>query len=88
MAMAVLYRLVEETSMNFKSFFAPKVAIRLTEDLNGFVCTVRRGVFRKESTAFSLSPNRNALPEALPYGVRGNPTYPVVVLRPRERGPR
>jgi len=74
--------------MNFKSFFAPEVDIRLTEDLNGFVCTVRRGVFRKKSIEFSLSPNRNVLPEALPYNARGNPTYPVVVLRPRERSPR
>jgi len=74
--------------MNFKSFFVRKVGIRLTEDLNGFVCTVRRGVFRKESIVFSLSPNRNVLPEALPYNARGNPTYPVVVLRPQQKDPR
>jgi len=87
MAMAVRYRPVEETSMNFKSFFAPKVGIRLTEDLNGFVCTVRRGVFRKESTAFSVNLNRNVPPEVLPRSVRRNPSYPVIMLRSQQRGP-
>jgi hypothetical protein len=51
--------------MNFKAFFAPEVGIRLTEDLNGFVCTVRRGLFRKESSEFVFNPNLDYLPEPL-----------------------
>ena len=73
--------------MDFKTFFAPEIGIRLTEDLNGFVCTARRGVFRKESTTFFLDPNRNVSPEPLPHSVQRNRVYRVVVLRPQERDP-
>jgi hypothetical protein len=84
----VLYGRVEGMSMNFKTFFAPEVGIRLTEDLDGFVCTVRRRLFRKESTTFSLDPNDNCSPEPVPTSVRRNRPYRVVVLRPEQRDPR
>jgi hypothetical protein len=74
--------------MNFKPFFAPEVDIRLTEDLNGFVCTVQRNWFRKDCTTFPLDPVRNASPEPLPHSVRRNRSYPVVALRPQQRDPR
>ncbi|MBZ5635606.1 MAG: hypothetical protein LAO55_20970 [Acidobacteriia bacterium] len=67
--------------MNFETFFAPKIDIRLTEDLNGFVCTVRRGLFRKDSTTFPLDSDRNSSP----ISVRRNRSYRVVVLRPQQK---
>jgi hypothetical protein len=40
--------------MNFKARFAPGVRIRLTNELNGFVCTVQRGWFRTKSNEFAI----------------------------------
>jgi hypothetical protein len=72
--------------MNIKTFFAPEVGIRLTEDLNGFVCTVRRSFFREESTEFTLDPHRDFSPEPFPHGVLRSPSYRVV-LRPQQKDP-
>ncbi len=69
--------------MDFKTFFAPEIGIRLTEDLDGFVCTVRRGLFRRDSTTFSLAPDHRFSSEALAHR-----SYPVVVLRPLQKDPR
>ena len=74
--------------MNFKAFFAPEVGIRLTEDLNGFVCTVRRGLFRKESSECVFDPNPDSLPEPLNYSIRRSWSYRVVVPRPRQKDSR
>jgi hypothetical protein len=40
--------------MNFKACFAPEVRIRLTNDLNGLVCTVQRGWFHTKSNEFAI----------------------------------
>ena len=40
--------------MNVKAFFAPEVRIRLTDDLNGLVCTTQRGRFLKKSEEFAV----------------------------------
>ena len=74
--------------MDFKTFFAPEIGIRLTDDLDGFVCTVRRSLFRKNSTTFSPDPSDDVSPEQLLYSVRRNRSYPVVVLRPQQKDPR
>lgn len=55
--------------MNFKTLFAPEVSIRLTDDLNGFVCSVGHGLFRKESE-FVFDSNLESLLEPLNHGVR------------------
>ena len=47
--MLVLYVSRKEQSMNLQPLFAPAVLIRLTDDLNGFVCTVHRGWFHRTS---------------------------------------
>ena len=74
--------------MNFKSFFAPEIGIRLTHHLDGFVCTVRRSLFQKDSTTFSIDSDRSFSPEPLARSARRNPSYPVVVLRPQQKDPR
>jgi len=74
--------------MDFKTFFTPEIGIRLTEDLDGFVCTARRSLFRKNSTTFSLDPDRNASPEDLPHSVWRNRSYRVAMLRPQQKDPR
>ena len=74
--------------MDFKTFFTPEIGIRLTEDLDGFVCTARRSLFRRDSTTFSLDPNHRFSSEAFPRSVRRNRSYPVVVLRPGQKDPR
>jgi hypothetical protein len=73
--------------MDFKTFFAPEIGIRLTNDLDGFVCTVRRSVFRKDSTTFSIDSDRSFSSEPLARSVRRNRSYPVVVLRPQQKDP-
>jgi hypothetical protein len=40
--------------MNFKAPFAPEVRIRLTNDLNGLVCTVQRGWFHTKCDEFAI----------------------------------
>jgi hypothetical protein len=42
--------------MNFKALFAREVGIRLTDDLSGFVCTVRRGWFHTKADEFGVEP--------------------------------
>ena len=42
--------------MNFKKLFAREVGIRLTDDLSGFVCTVRRGWFHTKADEFAVEP--------------------------------
>jgi hypothetical protein len=42
--------------MNFKARFDPEVRIRLTDDLSGFVCTVRRCWFHTKSDEFAVEP--------------------------------
>ena len=42
--------------MNFRARFAREVDIRLTEDLSGFVCTVRRRWFHTKSDEFAVEP--------------------------------
>jgi hypothetical protein len=42
--------------MNFKARFAPEVRIRLTDDLGGIVCTVRRRWFHTKSDEFAGTP--------------------------------
>ncbi len=43
--------------MNLKSLFAREVGIRLTDDLSGFVCTVRRGWFQTKADEFAVEPS-------------------------------
>lgn len=69
--------------MNFPAFFAAEVGIRLTDDLNGFVCTVGYGLFRKESK-FVFDPNLGSLPELLNASVRRNLSFHVAVPRPQQ----
>ncbi len=71
--------------MNLKALLAPEVTIRLTEDMTGFVSTVRCGLFRTEVAVY---PNLNPLPEGLGDEVRTQWLYPVVVLRSRPPNPR
>ena len=75
--------------MDFKAFFTPtpEISLRLTEDLDGFVCTVRRSLFRRDSTTFSLDPSRDVSPEPLLLSVGKNRAYRVVVLRPQLKDP-
>ncbi len=40
--------------MNFKAFFARQIGIRLTDDLSGLVCTVRRGWFHRKADEFAV----------------------------------
>ena len=40
--------------MKFKALFAREVGIRLTDDLSGFVCTVRRGWFHTKADEFAV----------------------------------
>jgi hypothetical protein len=72
--------------MNFKAFFAPEVGIRLTDDLNGFVCKVRHGLFRKQCT-FVFDHNLDSLPELLKYSVRRNLSFHVAAPRPQQEDP-
>ena len=73
--------------MDLKSFFAPEIGIRLTHDLDGFVCTVRRNLFRKDSTTFSIDSSRSLSPEFLLRSALRNPSYPVLVLRRKLKDP-
>ena len=73
--------------MDFKTFFSPEISLRLTEDLDGFVCTVRRSLFRRDSTTFSLDSSRDVLPEPVLLRVGNNRSYRVVMLRPWPKDP-
>lgn len=73
--------------MNFKTVFAPEISLRLTEDLDGFVCTVRRPLFRKDCTTFSLDPSRDVSPEPLLLRIGKSRSYRIVVLRPQLKDP-
>ena len=67
--------------MNFKAPFVCEVRIRLTDDLNGFVCTVQPGWFRRKSQevvadplAQSLKPiDGHAVPEPILARYRRRP---------------
>lgn len=74
--------------MDFKTFFEPEIDIRLTDDLDGFVCTVRRRLFPKDSTAFSIHSELSLSPEPVAHSARRNPPYSVVLLRLRQKDPR
>ena len=43
--------------MNFKPPFATEVRIRLTDSLNGFVCSVQRGWLYQTSDEFAIEPS-------------------------------
>jgi hypothetical protein len=75
---------VEETMMNIKALLAPEVNIRLTEDMTGFVITVRRGLFRTE---IAVHADVDPLLEGLGDRVRAQQSYPVAVLRSRPANP-
>jgi len=73
--------------MNFKTLFAPEVSIRLTDDLNGFVCTIGHGLFRKESE-FVFDPNLDSLLEPLNHGVRRTLSFHVAMPPPQQEDSR
>jgi hypothetical protein len=57
----------EKIAMNLRALFEKEVRIRLTEENNAFVCTVRRGSFRANGERVCLSaPDRETCDALVP----------------------